>query len=297
MDLERLRVFRMIARCGSLSGAARELGLSQPAVTGCVQTLERELSAQLLVRTSRGVRLTEAGRVVVELAEDLDARTGAARELIAQLAGGELGRFVLGCHPSLGSYFLPEFLPSFSARYPNIELTVRNGSSSDVLHAVRDREVDYGLVVNPSPYDELVLVPLFHDRVTFFTSQPLSPGATREDALAALSRSTLLYMERMPQASQLLAQCEPLGGQPLKRLPVGEHELARALAQRGVGVAVLPWRVATMPPQGLHMLHAELPSESDWIALCWRADRPRTHGATCLKNALVQAGRQLGGVG
>lgn len=295
MDTDRLQQFRAIARCGSLSGAARELGLSQPAITGCVQTLEKEFDAQLLVRTSRGVQLTDAGRVVIELAESLDAQLSEARELIAQIEGGEAGQFVIGCHPSLGSYFLPGFLPGFGARYPDIEVTIRNGSSSDVLQGVRDREIDFGLVVNPTPYDELVLVPLFHDRVTFFVRD--DPAQEEREAHQLIKDSALIFMERMPQALKMISQLQQQEVEPGRRIPCGEHELVRALAQGGAGVAILPWRVATMQPGALQLLHGSMPAESDWIALCWRADRPKTLASNCLKNALVQAGRQLGEVG
>jgi len=294
MDIERLQHFRVIARCGSLSAAARELGLSQPAVTGCVQTLEREFDAQLLVRTSRGVQLTDAGRVVVELAETLDVKVSFAHELIAQIEGGEAGQFTIGCHASLGSYFFPDFMPSFSLRYPDIEVTIRNASSSDVLQGVRDRELDFGLVVNPTPYDELVLVPLFHDRVTFFTKN--ATASTLEEAHELLSSSSVAFMERMPQAIKMLGELQAEGIEPNKRLPCGEHELVRAMTQGGAGIGILPWRVATMGPGSLNLLHGAMPAESDWIALCWRADRPKTLGSNCFKNALVRAGRQLGEV-
>lgn len=294
MDTDRLQHFRVIARCGSLSAAARELGLSQPAITGCVQTLEREFDAQLLVRTSRGVQLTDAGRLVVELAETLDAKIAAAQQLIAQIESGEAGQFTIGCQASLGSYFFPDFMPSFSQRYPDIEVAIRNASSSDVLQGVRDRELDFGLVVNPTPYDELVLVPLFHDRVTFFTKEETAP--TLEDAQDRLMTSPVAFMERMPQAIKMLAMLQGQGIEPRQRIPCGEHELVRAMAQGGAGIAILPWRVATMGPGSLNLLHGALPAESDWIALCWRADRPKTLGSNCLKNALVRAGRALGEV-
>lgn len=293
MDTARLLAFRTVVGCGSMSEAARQMGCSQPALTGSIRMLEEEFGTQLLIRTSRGVQVTEAGTVVLSLAEEVERRVEQARESIVQLASGEVGRFVVGCHPSLGSYFLPDFLRGFAARYPRIELLLWNGSSDSVLQKVRSREVDFGLVVNPTPYDELVLVPLFHDRVMFFGEQPCE---TAQAARAQLKASALVYMERMPQALEMLAALEASGHKPAKLIPCGEHELVRALVQSGLGLGILPWRVATMGKHGLSALHTELPSASDWIALCWRADRPRTHASTCLKEALVGAGRKIGDV-
>jgi DNA-binding transcriptional LysR family regulator len=276
-----------------MSEAARQMGCSQPALTGSIRALEEEFGAQLLIRTSRGVQLTEAGTVVLELAEAMELRMEQARESIAQLAGGEVGKFVIGCHPSLGSYFLPDFLRAFTARYPRVEIALWNGSSDSVLQKVRAREVDFGLVVNPTPYDELVVVPLFHDRVMFFAQSSCESLAAAHDALR---ERALIYMDRMPQALEMLTGLEAEGIRPPRLIPCGEHELVRSLVQGGLGFGILPWRVATMGAHGLHAMHLDLPSASDWIALCWRADRPRTHASTCLKDALVQAGRKIGDV-
>lgn len=294
MDTARLLAFRTVVSCGSISEAARQMGCSQPALTGSIRALEDEFGAQLLIRTSRGVQLTEAGGVVLALAEEVDRRMEQARERILQLASGEVGRFVIGCHPSLGSYFLPSFLIDFAERYPRIELSFWNGSSDAVLQRVRGREVDFGLVVNPKPYDELVVVPLFHDRVMFFGEEASGSLRTAQEQLAA---KPLFFMERMPQALEMLSALEADGYKPSCLIPCGEHELVRALVQSGFGHGVLPWRVGTMGRQGLKPLHTDLPSASDWIALCWRADRPRTHASTCLKEALVSAGRKIGDVG
>src|SRR5688572_18212402 len=86
MDRRRVLIFRDVARAGSISGAARELGWTQPAVSQHLRALERSVGSPLLVRTSTGVELTEPGRVLLARADDIAAQLHMAAEELADLA-------------------------------------------------------------------------------------------------------------------------------------------------------------------------------------------------------------------
>ena len=104
-----LRYFLAIAEQGSYTGAAKALHMSQPALTAAMNALEAELGTTLFVRTARGARLTATGEELVLHARGLLQRTSELRHAISDLEGAPRGRFVLGCHESLGAYFLPGF--------------------------------------------------------------------------------------------------------------------------------------------------------------------------------------------
>lgn len=294
MDLTHLRYFRAIAESGSLSAAARKLKVSQPTLSGAVQSLEADLGTTLLLRTSKGVTLTQTGRALVEAGEELFLLLARTEERIRGLESEEEGTFVLGCHESLGAYFLPTFLAEFMAAAPKIEVRLHNGSSSEVREAVLERQVEFGLIVNPLPHPDLVLLPLFQDAVAVLVSSAEPRCQSLAEAQVRLRKGPLIYAGRVGQCQELIGRFAALASLPERRLDCGDLELVKSLALAGLGVALLPERVAAYGhPGALVHLHPELPKVPDTIFLVFRGDLHRTKAALRLKEALVAYGRRL----
>jgi DNA-binding transcriptional LysR family regulator len=299
MNLTWLRAFEAVAQAGSVSAAARRLRVSQPSLSVSIQNLEAELGTTLLLRTSRGVVLTDTGRALLEGSQAIFQAIEAVVQRVRDQEEELCGRFVIGCHEPLGAYFLPALLPSVMERAPGIEVTLWNGPSRKVWEAVLDHQVQFGLVVNPLRHDDLVLVDLFPDEVALFVSaQRLpagSPGAAlREEEAAWLRRGPLIYAGRVEQSQQIvdaLAERDLLAS---RHLSCGDLELVKSLTLGGVGVGILPRRVAQYHQEGrLREIHPSLPRIQDRIALIYRADLHRTRAAMWLKDALLEGGRGL----
>lgn len=292
MDLVSLRRFRTIVQHGSLTAAARALGCTQPTLSTAVRRLEEHYGSKLLLRTSRGIEVTVTGAALAEHADALFARLDAIANHIAGLEGGEVGRFVLGCLDSLGSYFLPGFLPGFAAEAPGIEVVLWNGPSVAVRQAVIDREVHFGLAVNPSPHPDLVMVQLFRDAVDLVST---APAADADAACQRLAEGPIFLVERMPQARSYLQWFEQQGIEPARIVRCGELEMVKSIVAGGYGVGILPRRVAQYGRSDLQRLCPELPFMPDRIELLYRADMHRTRAAMRLKDALVKHGKALDG--
>lgn len=296
MQLTQLQYLQAIAKHGSLSAAARALALSQPALTSAMQSLERELGAALLYRGRDGATLTEAGEVALRHAADLFAEVERLTDAVRGLEHREAGAFTLGCHESLGAYFLPGFMRSFLADAPRIQLSLWNGSSASVRDAVLRREVHFGLSVNPLPHPDLVMIRLFHDAMDFMVprEQALPASSPREDALAFIAARPLLHAARVAQARELVERVSQEVQSDPRLLACGDLELVKSLTLAGIGVGVIPRRVAAYGQEGrLARLHPALPFVPDTIQLLFRADMPRTRASTRLKDALCAYGRSL----
>jgi DNA-binding transcriptional LysR family regulator len=107
---EHLRYFQVVARCGSLSAAARVLQVSQPGLTAVIKQLEERFGTKLLVRLRTGVSLTSTGEELLRFANESLTRLETAEQRIKGLESDEVGDFVIGCHESLGAYFLPQWM-------------------------------------------------------------------------------------------------------------------------------------------------------------------------------------------
>ena len=310
VDLNHLRYFQTIAQCGSMTAAARVLRVSQPTLTVAMKNLEERLGTTLLLRNRSGVSLTSTGTELLQHASEVFALIERAEQRILGLETDEVGHFVIGCHESLGAYFLPKFMIEFFAAAPRVEIALWNGSSSAVSDAVLGRQVHFGLIVNPIPHPELVLVELFKDAVDLFVAtasaapeeaKPTPPEPAPNNlagAHALLKAGPLVYAGRIQQCQDLIHRLSADGLMPARSLSCGDLELVKSLALAGLGVALLPRRVAAYGQPGrLRRLHPSLPFIPDTIYLIYRADIHRTRALLRVKDALVAHGRKLDGEG
>ncbi len=295
MDLDHLRYFRTIAEIGSMTAAAKKLGVAQPTLTSAVKKLEEQTGSTLLLRGARGVTVTPTGAALARTASEVLAMLDQTVERIRGLEQQDEGRFAIGCHESLGAYFLPEFMHEFLGAAPSIELTIWNGTSADVRDAVLRRDVHFGLVVNPLPHDELVLVDAFRDAVALVgRAELLERARGTEGALELLRAGPLVFASRVDQCRQIVDTLGGLDLLPRRLIETGDLELTKSLVLAGVGVGILPRRVAAYGHDGaLVVLDPSLPQIPDRIVACWRGDTPRTVGWTRTKDALLEHARRI----
>ena len=122
MDIQQLRAFREVARLRSFSGAAKELFLSQPAVSRQVSSLENEIGLPLFVRMGNNISLTDPGRRLLNYADDILHKLDQVTRVIQDLRDLESGTVTIAADDYLSKYFLPGFLGEFYRRYPNFQL-------------------------------------------------------------------------------------------------------------------------------------------------------------------------------
>jgi len=150
MDLSVLETFLTIARLEHMTRAAAELHLTQPAVSAKLAKLEDQLGHKLFDRTPKGMRLTEAGEIfrvhARAILDEFDAGTSA----LAQLAGMQRGSLAIGGGATATTYLLPPLLGVFHARFPGIQLFVREQGSQSVLEDIARGILDIGVITLPT---------------------------------------------------------------------------------------------------------------------------------------------------
>ena len=146
LNVSRLRVLREVAQRGSFSAAADALSYTQSAVSQQIAALEAETGMALLERLPRGVRLTGAGRTLVEHAEGILARLEAAEEELAALAGLRGGQLRMASFPTAGAALMPAAIATFRASYPEVELTLAEGEPEEIAPRLLAGEFDLALL-------------------------------------------------------------------------------------------------------------------------------------------------------
>ena len=193
MKLVTLKALVAAVEEGSLRGAARRINVSQPALTKMIRELEVELSAPLLVRTSKGVLLTAQGKVLYARALKVSRELGAAVDEISQLGGIMVGELTIAAVPVAVMLLVPEALRTFGRDFPQIRLNVTEELYMAQLQRLRKGEVDVALCGAPASLSagEFFIEPLMTTRMVVVTrnDHPLS----RARSLVELAKAKWVY--------------------------------------------------------------------------------------------------------
>jgi DNA-binding transcriptional LysR family regulator len=244
-EMVRLRTLVEVARRGSFSAAADALDFTQPSVSRQIATLEAEVGAQLLERLPRRVRLTEAGRILVEHAEAIDARLEAAQDEIDALLGLEGGHIRISAFGSANARLVPEALRRFAGRYPKVELTLAGFGTPDALSALRSGGVDLALVTSldiedPRDRDGIELVHLFGDRLYLALPREHRLARRRRLSLLDLGQETWIEGGHPDCLGSLEELGQLIGAEPKIGFYCEDWIGKQALVGAGVGIMLFP---------------------------------------------------------
>lgn len=246
LERAHLSLLREVSRTGSLTAAAKKLGLTQSALSHTVKRIEEQLGTDLWQRSGRTVRLTPAGEHLLALAHRVLPQLEHAERVVAQLASGERGTLRIGmeCHPCYR--WLLGVVEPFLRAWPAVDLDVRQKFQFGGIGALFAHDID--LLVTPDPLRRkgLSFVPVFaYEQVLVVSAK--HPLARRAFVRAAdLEEETLITypveVERLDVYSQFLL---PAGTVPKRHKVIETTEIMLQMVACGRGVAALPaWLVA-----------------------------------------------------
>lgn len=252
-DPRRLLVFRQVARAGSLAGAARALGWTQPAVSQHVRRLEEAAGAPLVVRAGRGVALTEAGQVVLRHADAVADRLEAAEQDLAALAGLQTGRVRVAAFPTAAAVLLPPVLAALLQRAPRLDVRLTELEPPEAEAAVREGAADLAVVfrhaLDTAPVEgDLLREPLTRHPVLVVVPAARTPAPEGLGDLAG--ERWIAGCERC--RAHLLRCAAAAGFAPDVRFATDDHVVVQRLVAAGLGVALLPaWALAASTQEGV----------------------------------------------
>jgi DNA-binding transcriptional LysR family regulator len=261
LDVTRLRVLVAVARYGSVTRAAQELNYAQPSVSHHLARLEAETGTKLIQRAGRGIRLTDAGRLLAERAAEVLGRLDAAENELAAYAGLRTGRLRLAAFPSALGTLVPAAAAALRTEHPDIDLRLHEAEPPEALRMLRSGYVDVALVFRhiegtdatgpgaaeaPAAagaqdlredmvYDEPVYLILPAE------DQQLAPAITElhPDDLARFSESRWIAgCDRC--RDHLLRQCASAGFAPKIMFTTDDFVAVQALVTAGLGISTLP---------------------------------------------------------
>lgn len=277
LDSKQLRAFTMLARMGSFTLAAKELHLTQSAISHSIKALEQDVGCLLLDRMGKKIILTQAGEQLLHHADKILEEMAVTRESLRQLGKWGKGRLRIGTSAAACQYILPAVLREFKESFPQYGITIEPGDVNECLDALRNNRIDLGIGLEPEKEHQLEFLPLFTDELIFLTS-PLHAWAV----------SGKVEREEIPRQNYVLYNKKSYTFRMVEKyfhgeemvlntvMELGSMEAIKELVKLGVGVSILaPWTARKELESGalVGLTLGRKKLRRNWGVFHWRSHR------------------------
>ncbi|MFE9206594.1 LysR substrate-binding domain-containing protein [Micromonospora sp. NPDC007230] len=249
MDVKRMFLLADVARHGSITAAAHALSYTPSAISQQVKLFEGEVKLPLLERHPRGVRLTDAGRVVADTADKIQRLLQAAENELAEIAGLRRGSLRLGAFPTAGASLVPHAITEFQLRHPEVELSVRSARLAQMLRLLEGREIDVGLlwdypwcrIEKTADLPDITIRHILDDPMEVVVARSHRYARRRRVRLGELAEDRwIIRADAHPGAEVLVRACRSAGFEPSVSFEAHDYQEAQAMVAVGLGVALIP---------------------------------------------------------
>ncbi|SMC04522.1 DNA-binding transcriptional regulator, LysR family [Sulfobacillus thermosulfidooxidans DSM 9293] len=286
MILSHLKTFVRIIDAGSLTRAAEQLSLTQPAVTKQLAALEESFQTRLVIRQGRRLRLTPSGEVLYHYAKRILALVDQTYEAIAEIERPGQGEIDLGAVSTIAVFSLPKVLAIFTRNFPSLRVRVHIGEIQDTLDKVIRQDVAVGLVTVPIVHPQVDSVPLFQDPVRLVVSPEKAKKLPRELDLEELSHMEFISYQTPSRFRAFMdGVLEQHGIIPHVLMEFNSHDLVKSMVKVGLGVAFVPESVVAedLANGSLETIRVKnLPPLARTTSLILAKDPPRSGGLMAL---------------
>ncbi|MBR2668010.1 MAG: LysR family transcriptional regulator [Oscillospiraceae bacterium] len=237
-NLDLYRIFCAVVRAGTFSGAARELYVTQPAVSQAVQQLEQRLDAKLFVRGARGVTLTPEGELLYSYARSALNLLTAGEGRVSQLDSLDAGELRIGAGDTVTKWFLLPVIEEFHRSYPDVALRITNRTSRETVQLLEEGRIDIGFVNLPLSAPGVVTEPCCPIHDVFIAGPAYDDLRGRTVGLAELAEQSLILLEQTSNSRRWIDRHFLSAGVALQpAIELGAHDLLADCARIGLGVA------------------------------------------------------------
>lgn len=283
INFELYKVFYTVVRSGSFSQAARELFISQSAISQSVRSLEESTECPLFIRGARNVKLTFAGEVLFSHVEQAYNLLKGAENKLLEMQSLKLGEIKIGVGDTILKYLLTPYLQQFIRDYPNIKIQIINRTSPGIIDSIKKGSVDFGIVTMPVNDSEIQITPFREVEDIFVASQRFDELNGKTVNVNELCKLPLLLLQKESSTRRNLD--EYFSSKDLKITPEIELESMDLLveyARIGLGIAhVLKESAAALISDGeLFSLKLAEPVPKRKLGIAKLRNVPLSHAAS-----------------
>ena len=241
MELRQLRLFIEVAKHKSITKAAENMHISQPALSKSLMALEDELGMKLIIRTNKTSDLTDAGKVVLEYALRMTVLVDEMKTTLIDMTNLSRGQINIGLPPFIGSLFFPRVMAKFHHAFPNIELNITEYGGARVVKSVEEGEFELGVAVLPIDVQQFSVYPIVEEemRLVVYKDHHLSDRVEVE--LKELREEEFIFYHEEFALNQIMRNhFIAVGFEPKILFKSSQWDLMTEMVAANLGITILP---------------------------------------------------------
>ncbi|MEH7505860.1 LysR family transcriptional regulator [Neobacillus drentensis] len=279
MELRQLQLFLEVAKHKSITKAAENMHLSQPALSKSIRALEEELGTTLIIRTNKTSDLTDAGRIVVEFAQKMAAVLSEMKTTLNDITNLSRGQINIGLPPLIGSLFFPRVMAKFHHAFPNIELNITEYGGARVVKSVEEGEFELGVAVLPIDEQQFDVYPIVEEEMKLLVFKDHRLASRKVVDIKELKEEEFIFYHEEFALNQIMRdQFIAVGFEPKILFQSSQWDLMTEMVAANLGITILPrsicnrafntdlriidlkedilWRLAVITKQGRYISNA-----------------------------------------
>ncbi|MEH7343171.1 LysR family transcriptional regulator [Bacillus sp. JJ1532] len=235
--LDLYKVFCKVGNCKSFSKAAKELYMTQPAVSQSIMQLEKELDTRLFNRTPKGVTFTDEGKLLFEYTHSAINLIDVGEEKILEFKNLTTGELKIGVGDTISRYFLLPYLEVFHNNYPNIKFKIVNGTTLEICSLLKSGEVDVAVCNFPIDDPALELRPCLEVHDIFVCGEKYKALLSEAVSIQKLVKLPLIFLDNSNSRNYVEDYLLSKGIQISPEFELGSHDLLLEFAKINLGIA------------------------------------------------------------
>lgn len=245
MTLVQLEYVLAVAESKNFTIAAEKAFVTQPTLSMQIQKLEKELSIEIFDRSTHPIRVTAVGQKVLDQAKVILKEAKRMSHLVSEQRNGIEGNFVIGVIPTVLPTLVPLIYKNFTSSFPNATLQIKELKTDDIIKALEEDTIDFGIAVTPLNNSNLIEIPLYYEPMVAFVPNSHRLGAKKELLESDLDLKDLLLLEEghcFRNSVLSICQLYQEGEDVVSNLEVdsGSFQTLVKLAKDGFGMTILP---------------------------------------------------------
>ncbi|MCL7749945.1 LysR family transcriptional regulator [Halalkalibacter alkaliphilus] len=255
MELKDLRYFIEVVNYGSFTKAAANTYISQPTLSKSLKKLESELKVELFERSTRKLKLTDAGEIVYKQGVKILGATNELTTLLDDLINLPTGTIKIGIPPLIGTLFFPAIAKNFGKAYPDVTLELVELGAKRIEHLVEEGQVDVGIIVLPIDNSKFDILPFIKEEFMLYTHTDHTLAKKEAVNIKQLAEETFILFNREFALHELIIEhCKKAGFQPNIAYESSQWDLIAELVSAKLGITLLPKSIyAKMDPKAIQI--------------------------------------------